>query len=152
MALSQNINYVSFPQAIASVNQSCQPSDKVLFLPTDNYLISSYSPRVFSIKPDIFLECPVYRVDYATLINTQDKQVNLVVTESQKSAKINLLVQDLVSGKISAEDFVAALKVEKITILVVEEYQNGDMQILRQKIQNLVPEKTNQASIYVFDI
>jgi hypothetical protein len=140
--ISQNMNYVKYPEIFARIDQDCQqnPKQKNIFLPTDIYLTTSYSPMIFSINPSSFYfqNCNFFEFNKMTLENNQTGK-KFVLKASKQSQELDSIIQKLNTKEISQTEFIQELKKflkeNKIDNILIETYNNPELKEVNDALQ-----------------
>ncbi len=156
--ISQNYNYVNYPEIFNRTNQSCQQEKKkILFLPQNLYLVPSYSQQVFVINPSLFLlpECEVLNTNFATLQNFSGGE-NLLLNSSDVGLELNQILEKYSRSEISNSVFIENLKEflldYSVDYLIIEIYPNNNLKKINTALSLEFNRVDSEGTIFWYDV
>lgn len=155
--LKQVLNYVEYPSIFAQINQTCTLSDLILLLPQRSYWLPYYSSRIFTVQPSIYFRCPVLGAQTVTLADWREnggEEGELPLKKDKADQKIDSIIANYLQEFDSwqnTQKFLAELKKMGITILVVEEFSQKDLQELNQRLSKYLDYR-KEKTIYWYQL
>jgi len=145
LSLPKVINYYDFPEIYKKINESCSQNDRLLFLPLENYNVTSYSPQVFVASAlTKYLKCKTVEPQISLQDNSSGSWV--ILKQSSESQQILELVENLSDGQLTAQELLQTIRSLGITQLIVEEFQNPKLQEFNQILKKSNFAKTRRSN------
>lgn len=153
--VSNYMNYVTYPKIFSKIDDYCQQSESTnsLFLPFEIYLRPSYSPRIFTGTPAnfYFQNCNFVRLNKVTVQDGQTGEV-LSLNETKASQRLDAIISRLLQGEVSNQEFNQELELflaeNQINNILIETFNNPELEIVNKSLQKTRQPKFNQDTIY----
>jgi hypothetical protein len=152
--LSQNLNYVDYPQIFDFVSDRCQPEEKVLYLPFQVYMVSSYS-EIYHANPSTkIMNCDVLFTNYATVKNS-DTGESLTFSQGQNDRKIMQIITEYTTQTPSDESnrtFERNLDNLGVEYLLIDDYHYPELSVLNSRLRSFKQPLKQEDNLYLYQI
>ena len=152
--LAQNFNYVDYPQIFDFVSDKCQPGEKVLYLPYQVYMVSSYS-QVYHANPSTkIMNCDVLSPNYAAVKNSDTGQ-NLTFSQGQNDREILQIIAEYTTQTPSDEanrTFERNLDNLGVEYLLIDDYHYPELSVLNSRLRSYKHPLEQEDSLYLYQI